>query len=99
LILILIQKHPNIPVDGDNGLARERYPSLCQACSIRNNYLFLLHAEHLTGYIIKLEDDAFTEPTQTYYTLEIKAIKFKRDTLVKMTHQVIKDITKSYMLH
>lgn len=39
IILILIQKHPNIPVDGDNVLARERYPALCTACSIKNNYL------------------------------------------------------------
>lgn len=53
LVLILIQKHPNIPVDGDNVLARERYPALCNACSIKNNYLFLLHAEHLHGYINK----------------------------------------------
>lgn len=55
IILILIQKHPSIPVDGDNGLARERYPSLCTACSIKNNYLFLLHAEYLQGYILKCD--------------------------------------------
>ena len=36
----------------------------------------------------RLEDDAFTEPTQTYYSLEIKAVKFKRDSLIKVTHQV-----------
>lgn len=89
VILILIQKHPNIPIDGDNGLARERYPSLCTACSIKNNYLFLLHAEHLAGYINKLEGDAFSEPTQLYYTLEIKSVKAKRDTLVKVTHQFL----------
>jgi hypothetical protein len=52
-ILILIQKHPNIPIDGDNVLSRERYPSLCTACSIKNNYIFLLHADHLQGYINK----------------------------------------------
>ena len=39
--------------------------------------------------VFRLEEDAFTEPTQTYYTLEIKAIKFKRDSLIKVTHQVI----------
>ena len=39
-------------------------------------------------FFLRLEEDAFTEPTQTYYTLEIKAIKFKRDSLVKVTHQV-----------
>jgi hypothetical protein len=89
VILILIQKHPNIPNDGDNGVARERYPSLCAACSIKNNYLFLLHAEHLTGYINKLEGDAFSEPTQLYYTLEIKSVKAKRDALVKVTHQFL----------
>jgi hypothetical protein len=40
-------------------------------------------------YKFRLEEEAFTEPTQTYYTLEIKAIKFKRDSLIKVTHQVL----------
>jgi hypothetical protein len=84
-----VQKHPSIPVDGDNLLARERYPALCAACQIKNNYLFLLHSEHLHGYIIKLEEDAFAEPTLTYFTLEIKAVKLKRDALIKVTQQVI----------
>ena len=54
VILVLVQKHPSIPaVDGDNMLARERYPALCAACSIKTNYLFLLHSEHLHGYIVK----------------------------------------------
>lgn len=53
IILILIQKHPSIPMDGDNALVRDRYPALCSACSIKTNYLFLLHAEHLHGYIAK----------------------------------------------
>jgi hypothetical protein len=42
----------------------------------------------------RLEDDAFNEPAQTYYTLEIKAIKLKRDSLIKVTHQVIFKINK-----
>ncbi len=88
IMLILIQKHPSIPLDADNVLARERYPSLCSACQLKNNYLYLLHAEFLHGYIMKLEEEAFTEPTQTYYTLEIKAVKLKRDSLIKVTHQV-----------
>lgn len=37
----------------------------------------------------RLEEDAFNEPTQTYYTLEIKSVKFKRDSLIKVTHQVL----------
>jgi hypothetical protein len=53
IVLVLIQKHPSILNDSDNVLARERYPALCTACSIKNNYLFLLHAEHLHGYINK----------------------------------------------
>lgn len=53
VILILIQKKPNLPVDNDNGLARERYPSLCSACGIKTNNLFLLHADYLQGYILK----------------------------------------------
>ncbi len=53
IILVLVQKHPSIPMDGDNVLARERYPALCTACSIKTNYLFLLHADHLLGYINK----------------------------------------------
>ncbi|CAF0724301.1 unnamed protein product [Brachionus calyciflorus] len=89
IILILIQKHPNIPVDGDSGLTKERYPSLCNACSIKTNHLFLLHVEYLQGYIMKLEEEAFNEPTQTYYNLEIKAVKFKRDSLIKVTHQYL----------
>ena len=39
--------------------------------------------------MFRLEEDAFTEPTQTYYNQEIKAIKFKRDALIKVTHEVI----------
>lgn len=53
IILVLVQKHPSIPIDGDNVLTRERYPSLCAACSIKNNYLFLLHTELMHGYIVK----------------------------------------------
>lgn len=53
IILVLVQKHPSIPIDGDNMLARERYPALCTACSIKNNYLFLLHTELMHGYIVK----------------------------------------------
>ena len=37
---------------------------------------------------LRLEEDAFNEPTQTYYTFEIKAVKLKKDSLVKVTHQV-----------
>jgi hypothetical protein len=37
----------------------------------------------------RLEEDAFSEPTQTYYTLEIKSIKLKRDSLIKVTHQYL----------
>jgi hypothetical protein len=52
ILLILVQKHPS-PVGEDNVLARERFPSLCTACNLKTGYLFLLHSEHLTGYINK----------------------------------------------
>lgn len=35
-----------------------------------------------------MEEEPFTELTQTYYNLEIKSIKFKKDSLNKITHQV-----------
>ena len=59
-MLILVQKHPS-PVGEDNLLARERYPSLCTACNLKTGYLFLLHSEHLTGYINKWDDEAMFE--------------------------------------
>ena len=54
----------------------------------RTRFVIGLTITHVFPFF-RLEDEAFTEPTQTYYTLEIKSIKFKRDSLVKVTHQVI----------
>lgn len=52
IVLVLVQKN-QMPVNDDNVLARERYPSLCNACSLKQGYIFLLHVEHLLGYVQK----------------------------------------------
>lgn len=89
LAVVLIQKN-SLPVADDN-LAVERATSLSSACELASNSLFVLpvlHADHLVGYVIRLQN-VFTEQAVLYYLNETKRIKNNKDTLNRPNYQLI----------
>uniref|UniRef100_A0A1I8II12 Foie-gras_1 domain-containing protein n=1 Tax=Macrostomum lignano TaxID=282301 RepID=A0A1I8II12_9PLAT len=86
--VVLLQRKPALPLEEDLS-AKERAPSLCSACDLNPNHLFVLvQTEHLYGYIIRLES-AFFDLSQNYYHQEARRVKSHRDNLNKISHQLL----------
>ena len=89
LALVLIQKN-SLPT-GEDALAMERAASLTNVCELQSNSLFVLpvlHADHLVGYVIRLQN-VFIEQAVQYYLSETKRIKSHKDTLNRPNYQFL----------
>ena len=89
LAVVLIQKN-SLPA-GEDALAVERATSLCNACELMSNSLFVLpvlHADHLVGYVIRLQN-VFIDQAVLYYLNETKRIKNNKDTLNRPNYQLL----------
>ena len=89
LAVVLIQKN-SLPV-ADDSLAVERATSLSSACELASNSLFVLpvlHADHLVGYVIRLQN-VFIDQAVLYYLNETKRIKNNKDTLNRPSYQLV----------
>uniref|UniRef100_A0A1I8IZA6 Sema domain-containing protein n=1 Tax=Macrostomum lignano TaxID=282301 RepID=A0A1I8IZA6_9PLAT len=70
--VVLLQRKPALPLEEDLSAKEKRAPSLCSACDLNPNHLFVLvQTEHLYGYIIRLES-AFFDLSQNYYHQEAR---------------------------
>ena len=86
----MIQKNAGLP-PGEDTLAIERATSLSNACELMSNSLFVLpvlHADHLVGYVIRLQN-VFIELAILYYHNETKRIKNNKDTLNRPNYQLL----------
>uniref|UniRef100_T1IXF1 Trafficking protein particle complex subunit 11 n=1 Tax=Strigamia maritima TaxID=126957 RepID=T1IXF1_STRMM len=85
--LVLMQKNSIVP--GDDGTTKAAAMSICSACDLSTNCLFVLpHTDHLHGYILRLEN-AFYDLAQNYYHLKIRTVKNHLDELKTTTHQLL----------
>ncbi|KAG7196538.1 hypothetical protein KM043_018560 [Ampulex compressa] len=89
IAVVLIQHCTQPPPGSEDALATERATALCGACELPAKLLYLLpHADHLLGYISRLES-ALYDLAQSFYHQEYRIIKNHRDQLNKTMHQYL----------
>ncbi|XP_014211822.1 trafficking protein particle complex subunit 11 isoform X2 [Copidosoma floridanum] len=89
IAVVLIQKEAP-PLPGTEDLvATERATALCAACELPAKTLYFLpYADHLLGYIYRLEQ-ALYDLAQNFYHQEYKIVKSHREQLNKTAHQYL----------
>ncbi|XP_020292596.1 trafficking protein particle complex subunit 11 [Pseudomyrmex gracilis] len=89
LAVVLIQRAVQPLPGSEDVVATERATALCGACDLTAKLLYVLpHADHLLGYISRLET-AFYDLAQNFYYHEYKNVKSHRDQLTKNVHQYL----------
>ncbi|XP_070524190.1 trafficking protein particle complex subunit 11 isoform X2 [Cardiocondyla obscurior] len=89
-IAVVLIQHAVQPLPGaEDVVATERATALCGACDLTAKLLYILpHADHLLGYISRLET-AFYDLAQNFYHHEYRNVKSHRDQLTKNVHQYL----------
>ncbi|XP_018405542.1 PREDICTED: trafficking protein particle complex subunit 11 isoform X1 [Cyphomyrmex costatus] len=89
-IAVVLIQHAVQPLPGaEDVVATERATALCGACDLTAKLLYILpHADHLLGYISRLET-AFYDLAQNFYHHEYRNVKSHRDQLNKNVHQYL----------
>ncbi|KAH0955604.1 hypothetical protein HN011_000445 [Eciton burchellii] len=89
-IAVVLIQHAIQPLPGaEDVVTTERATALCGACDLTAKFLYILpHADHLLGYISRLET-AFYDLAQNFYHHEHRNVKSHRDQLTKNVHQYL----------
>lgn len=89
IAVVLIQQCTQPQPGSEDALAAERATAICGACELSPKVLYVLpHADHLLGYISRLEN-ALYDLAQSFYHHEYRIVKGHRDQLNKTMHQYL----------